>query len=179
MPLTLVTALAPARTLQIQPPEPLDRDSLLADIRAGKDRRLVVELTAYRQTEEPNRNFVRFSAAGLRKLARTAPGKPFLRDHRQDELDARAGTILESTIQSSDGATEIRQVAELSAPWATEKVLRGLMDQVSIGWWPNLSDEPRCTVCKNPMFSLDCPHFPGEVVNGKTVEMLYTDVDFL
>lgn len=188
-PLILRTALAPARSprLQMQRGDramdmaPPDREQMLADVVAGLDRRLQLDILAFQQlADAPNRNYVRFTPAAIRAMAGTFVGKPFLKDHEQCELEARGGVILSSTYDGAAGEGEIRQTVELSAPWAVEGMLRGLIDRFSIAWRPNTPMQPYCSVCEAPLFSLDCCHFPGDIVTTKSgdkvVEALYDDV---
>jgi Mu-like prophage I protein len=135
------------------------------------------------QSEKTNRNHVRFSEAALQRLAKSFVGRPFLRDHAQEELAARGGTIVASELVDLEGGAKgLRQTIEAVKPWAQEGLLDGTISTFSIGWSRNVTKEPLCTVCESPMFSRDCSHFPGDVATLKdgrqiTCERLYTDVD--
>lgn len=165
-----------------------ERETLLADAVAGLDRRLLVEAVVYQQaTDTVNRNFVRFKPSILKRFAASFVGQPFLRDHAQDQLEARGGTIVASEFLGDKDAGEIRQQIELSAPWAIEAALRGLMDRFSIGW-ANTSDVV-CSECNAPFHRSffgsfpSCDHFPGDIVGeGKDahpVEMIVMGAEAL
>lgn len=140
-----------------------DTEQLLADAVAQKQVEIEVDLLAYEQRPgEQNRNFVRFRDGSMMSIGRSGKGKPFLKDHRQYALDARAGTILSSSTEKrAEGDYAIRQTAKLTAPWAVEMALRGLLDSVSIGWHP--IGPVLCSVCDAPIFS-QCWHCPGDTL---------------
>lgn len=137
------------------------RDELLGKLAAHEYVELEVELLAYeQQAGRPNRKFLRFRDGLMLSLGRSAASKPFLRDHDQGDVMARGGTITASrTEKRAEGDYAIHQTAKLTAPWAVEQALRGLLDRVSIGWHPNAL--PHCTACKAEVFS-KCYHFPGD-----------------
>src|SRR5690349_17218474 len=69
------------------------RDELLGKAVRGEYVELVLDnVLAYVQTPAPNRNFVRFAEEALDALARSAVGRPWLRDHRQHDSSAVGGT---------------------------------------------------------------------------------------
>lgn len=159
-----------------------DREQLLADALAGKLVSLDVEAVTFIQRDTPNRNLVRFKAGVLQKLAPSFAGMPVLRDHEQHDTTARGGTIIESKLEdhpTEAGAKQIRQVLRLTAPWAVEMALRGLMDQFSIGW--HSSGGTVCSVCGEPMTALwfwliaDCDHELGAEYDGQVCQLEYTD----
>jgi len=159
-----------------------DRASLLMAARAGKlTQPVVIDALTFIQRETPNRNFVRFAPRALRRVAKTLAGVPFLRDHRQNNVDARGGTVVESTLENHPEGQAIRQTIELTKPWAQEAALDGTLDRFSIGWRAS-ADDVVCSVCENSFFGGACTHFPGdEVVTNdgakKTVEMMYMDAE--
>lgn len=140
---------------------PAVRDELLAKIAANEYVEIEIDLLAYEQKAgEPNRKHLRFRDGLMSSLGRSAVGMPFLRNHEQDDVMARGGTITASqTEKLGDGHYKIQQTTKLTAPWAVEHALRGLLDRVSIGWHP--TELPHCTVCKSEIF-LKCYHFPGD-----------------
>lgn len=137
------------------------RDEMLAKCAAGAYVELEVDVLAYEQkTGEMNRNFVRFRDGALVAMGRTGVGRPFLRDHEQQDAMARAGTIIASrTEKRGEGDYAVFQTAKLTAPWAVELALRGLLDTVSIGWNPTAP--VMCSACDAAIFSR-CYHFPGD-----------------
>lgn len=137
------------------------RDELLAKLAAGEYVELEVDLLAFEQKAgEPNRKFLRFKDGLMASLGRSAVGKPFLRNHDQGDVMARGGTIIAGqTEKRGAGDYAIIETAKLTAPWAVENALRGLLDRVSIGWHPGAL--PHCTVCKAEVFS-KCYHWPGD-----------------
>lgn len=160
------------------------REELLQKLHAGERLpSLTFDAVTFIQTPKPNRNYSRLSPAALQKLARTMVGKPFLRDHGQDELAARGGTIVSTTLEKVDETTyELHQQVEAVKPWAQEGLLDGTISMFSIGWSRNIPTDPVCTVCNNSIFSFECMHFPGDEVelnSGRKIicELLYTDVD--
>ena len=164
------------------------RDALLQEVRAGRLVRLELDAVVFAQTPEPNRKFVRFAPDMLERFAKSFEGAPFLRDHDQQDLAARGGTVLSSQLipdhrlrrYARQTVPAIRQTIQLVKPWAVEAALDGTLDRFSIGWFPNA--DVLCTACGNPMFSLDCEHFPGDEFDGeggskRRVELLYTDAE--
>lgn len=136
------------------------RDELLVRCAAGEHVEIDVDILAYEQrTGERNRNSVRFKDSALKALGRSGRGTPFLRDHNQHDSLSKAGVVLASATESADGAVAIRQTVRLTAPWAVEMALRGLMDAVSIGWRP--TGPVLCSACNAPVYT-KCWHWPGD-----------------
>lgn len=137
------------------------RDELLAKLAANDYLEVEVDLLAYEQKAGvPNRKFLRFRDGLMARLGASSATKPFLRNHDQADVMARAGTILSGkTEKRGDGDYAILQTVKLVAPWAVDHALRGLVDRASIGWHPNAM--PHCTVCKAEVFS-KCFHWPGD-----------------
>lgn len=162
--------------------EGADREQLLADAVAGKDVRLVAEALTFIQRDMPNRNMTRFKPGILRRLAKSFVGMPFLRDHRQEDSLARGGTILASElVDVADGEKGFRQTIELSAPWAVEMALRGLLDRFSIGW--HSAEGTVCSICEEPMSTFwgfvfsECDHMPGEGYDGTVCQLMFTSAE--
>lgn len=137
------------------------RDELLEACVAGRYVELEVDVLAYTQkTGERNRNSVRFRDGAMVALGRTGKGTPVLRDHNQhDSLSKGGAVIASSTEKLADGEYVVRQTWKLTAPWAVEMALRGLMDAVSIGWRPTGSI--LCSACNAPVYT-KCYHWPGD-----------------
>jgi hypothetical protein len=137
------------------------RDELLAAVAAGQHVELELSVLAFEQTEERNRNCIRFTPAAMAHLAKTAKGMPFLRDHEQYDSLAVAGRIVSATIVQADKVSTLMEVVTISAPWAVELALRGLISAVSIGW--RATGPVNCSVCKTPVFTR-CWHWPGDAL---------------
>lgn len=169
-----------------------ERDALLADAVAGRAVRLELEAVTYIQREGPNRNYVRFKRGILPSLAASFAGgaaggerggAPFLRDHEQHNALARGGTVLESKLIEHEGAPAFWMRIELTAPWAVELALRGLLDRFSIGW--STTGIYECSICGKDIFDWraerPCPHWPGQAyeVDGRRVkcEAVITDAE--
>lgn len=137
------------------------RDELLKKCMDGEYVELELEVKAFEQEAgKANRNFVRHRDGGLVALGRSGKGTPFLRDHRQGDSLARAGTVVASqTEKLAEGHYVIRQTVKLTASWAVELALRGLLSTVSIGWNP--IGPVMCSACNAEIFS-KCYHFPGD-----------------
>jgi hypothetical protein len=166
---------------------PGDRARLLADLRSNKGpTRILVEATVFEQGGGHNRNYVRFRPGVLRHLAASFRGVPFLRDHAQQDLAARGGTVLDSHFEpgADQGHGRIRQTIELVKPWAIEAALDGTLDRFSIGW--HNTRPPVCSACGAP-FALfggggGCDHLPGDEIASadgarRRVEILMTGAD--
>lgn len=144
------------------------RDEMLARCAAGQYVELELECMAYEQKPgEQNRNFVRFRDGAMLALGRSGVGRPFLRDHEQGDALARGGTILESqATKRGEGDYAIRQRVKLTAPWAVELALRGLLDTLSIGW--NATGDVACSVCSSNFYR--CSHALGQRYAMKTFD---------
>ncbi len=147
---------------------------------------LELDLVAYEQEAgKRNRNAVRFKDGKMLALGRTGRGRPYMRDHRQGDVTARGGTIIESaTTKVADGHYKVMQTVRLTEPSAVERALRGLMDSVSIGWNPTGPIE--CSACGKAVLVRGwCWHWPGDEIalNGgadkAVIEWIYTDAELL
>ncbi len=154
-----------------------DRRDLLAKVRAGEHVELTFKARTFVQRDgETNRNFVRFKPGMLGKFAKSFAGQVFLRDHGQHSLDDRGGTILSAELVKGEGEAAIDMELRAVKPWAVEGVLDGTIDRFSIGWTP--TEPVLCSVHKKPLRGLDgCRCWPGDVVDGETVEALFTGAD--
>ncbi len=137
------------------------RDELLQKLKTGEHVEIELDILAYEQKSgEFNRNFVRFRDGLMMKLGSSGKGKPFLRDHDQDDVRSIGGTIVASrTEKRGEGDYAIHMTVRLAAPWAVELALRDLLNSVSIGWHAN--ERPTCSACNVPVFS-KCYHWPGD-----------------
>jgi hypothetical protein len=165
-----------------------DREAMLADVRgnAGSTARLTMNIHCYVQGapgQAPNARAVRVRDGGLRALARSYRGAPFLRDHREGDLSARGGTIVGSElVELADGMKAIVQDVELAKPWAIEGVLDGTIDRFSTSF--ELVGAASCTICgegyANSWFGLGptCDHYPGETYQNKSGAQQLCEVEF-
>jgi hypothetical protein len=152
------------------------RDELLAKCTAGEFVELTIEIVAYEhKAGEPNRRHVRLSDEAVMSAARSAIGRPFLRDHEQANSLARGGTILESKgVRASDGRYEIRQRVKLTAPWAVDLALRGLLTFLSIGL--RATGPVLCSLCGTEFLDR-CGHMPGEITASGTCEWVFSSAE--
>jgi hypothetical protein len=126
----------------------------------------------YRQTVKPaaqggkaNANGFRFRNGGIRALARTFRGKPFLTAHDRGDVRARGGTINDAFASEMPGDLEMAIYFDITAQsaWAIEGLKNGTIDRFSFGVMP--SGEAMCTVHGVPVWSTDeCWCWPGETV---------------
>lgn len=172
---------------------PATRDEMLAKLAAGQYVEIEIDVLAYEQ--EPgvsNRKYVRVRDGAMMTFGRSGKGKPFLRDHEQWDVNARAGTILTSaTAKLGEGHYAVKMTAKLTAPWAVKLALLELLTAVSVGLHP--IGPVMCSACNEPVFTT-CWHYPGDRLaekvgdDGKTrklrdrsgsilVEWIYTDVE--
>ena len=151
-----------------------DRAGLLQRLRAGEHIELEANITAFIQRDTPNRNFVRIKPGALPMMSTSFRGQPFLRDHASYELDARGGTILDSTFKhNEDGSKAISMRVKAVKPWAVEGLLDGTIDRFSIGF--RRTGPVLCSLDEQPLYGRGCcDHWPGDLVDGKVCEALYT-----
>lgn len=155
-----------------------ERKELIARVRAGEVIELELEAVTFIQRETPNRNFVRIAPKILSAFAKSFAGQPFLRDHAQDEQQARGGTIITSKLEAGDeGEKQIRMRLKLVKPWAVESALDGTLDRFSIGW--HRTSPSDCSICKGPWLAPTCDHWPGllDAKTGKVAELIVTGAD--
>jgi hypothetical protein len=148
------------------PITPEVREELLAKCARNEYVEIDVPLLAYEQwdfekfPDKDNRNFVCFRDGEMPSLGRSGRRNPFIRDHEQRNALARGGTIVSSDTKTpQEGHRQIFQVARLTAPWAVDAYLRGLMTSVSIGWHP--TGPVLCSACNAPVME-KCWHWPGD-----------------
>lgn len=158
-----------------------EKDRMLQAVRSnapGAPMRLVLTAVTYLQPETPNLKFARMKPAALRAFVESSPGSPFLRDHEQENLLARGGTVLSSKLITRNGAPAIEQSLELVKPWAIEGVLDGTIDRFSIAW--SSPDGVECSVCGQQMFGRmsTCSHWPGDSYASSDGEMKVCEMLF-
>lgn len=142
------------------------RDELLEAVKAGRYVELEIDMLAYEQEAgKRNRNSVRFRDGSMMSLGRTGVGNPFLKDHDRWSMESKGGTIIASSTEKlGEGNYRITQTAKLTAPWAVELALRGLLDAVSIHW--GYQGAVTCSACDAPIFT-QCWHLPGDTLTEK------------
>lgn len=157
------------------------RKKLLASVMAGEHVELELELLAFEQkTGERNLQCVRIRDGAMLAFGRSAKGRPFLRDHQQGSVLSRGGTITDSATEKlDDGHYVVRQTVTLTAPWACEMALRGLLDSLSVNITP--TSTVTCSVHGGGVFE-ECFCWRGdEVVDAdgvkQIVEWVYNDAD--
>jgi hypothetical protein len=154
-----------------------DRKDVLASLADGEAVELEIDVEAFFQEDGvSNRNFLRFKKSILNKLGKSFAGMPFIRDHEQNDVRARGGTILQSkAIKEASGKTTFVMTLSVSAAWAVEGILNGTIDRFSIGWIHPSLESVLCSECKTPVFS-DCFHLPGDTCEGGSrVEFIFTE----
>ena len=93
----------------------------------------------------------------LAGLARGFVGAPFLRNHDEEDIESRDGTVIASGLQAgADGVTELRQRIRLTTQRDRQALAEGQIDRFSIafdvaGW--------KCSICGEDW--LQCDHWPG------------------
>lgn len=145
------------------------RDELLAKVAAGEYVEIEIDLLAFEQKPGLfNGKFVRFADPAMLALGKSGVGMPLLRDHEQGNVQARAGTVVASKAEDLGGGHwRLIQTAAVTAAWAVELVLRGLIDRFSIGW--RATAPVLCSACNKPVFSA-CYHWAGDRLREQVVD---------
>lgn len=133
----------------------------------------------YRQTLEaaarggkPNRNYFRFRNEGVRALARSFRGQPFIMGHNWGDPRARGGTIADAWAEQIDAELLVFFDVVATEEWAVQGFESGTIDRFSFGVDP--MGEIICTVHEAPIWSADeCCCCPGAEVDGMVVEFEY------
>lgn len=154
-----------------------ERRGLLERLRAGERLELGAEVVGFLQRETPNRNFVRFRAGILPSFSTSFRGVPFLRNHDGRDIAARGGKVVDTTFEHRDDGTKaIRFRLHLVKDWAVEGFLDGTIDRFSIGW--ARTGPVLCSLDDKPLWGPGCcSHWPGDVVEGRVCEVLYTGAE--
>lgn len=138
-------------------------------------------VVGYRQTVEPavrggkaNRQGVRFRNGGLRAMARTFRGQPFLTGHNWSDTRARGGTVFDAWVEEVEG--ELLMLFELlvTEDWAIRGFENGTIDRFSLA--ADFLGEILCTLHDVPIWSEpECCCWPGMEVDGQVVEFEVED----
>jgi len=136
---------------------------ILAKIETGEIDHLDFQAKVF--LEGRNRNYVRFQQDEMDNFAQTFVGRPFLRNHDEDNIESRDGTILESFIR--DGS--IYQNIKLTTRKGMLSLVEGQIDRFSIGWF---YDKITCSICNQDFRS--CPHYPGRLYDDNLCEVVFS-----
>lgn len=146
------------------------RDEMLQACRDGKHVELTLVIDAYQQKlGMANRNFVRIHDQDLNSFADSGKGQPFLKDHLQDDSMSVAGSIIKSNGgELPNGTFNVGLEVKLTAPWAVDLALRGLLNTVSVSW-RSRSGVVKCSACDAQVFT-QCSHWKGDTLSEKIVD---------
>jgi hypothetical protein len=142
-----------------------DRAVILPKIESGKLDHIDFKATTFRAAK--NKNHYVFQDKDLDHFATSFEGQPFLRNHDTYDIDARDGTITESTLEG----TAFKQTIRLTTRRGMTDFVEGKIDRFSIGWF---YDDVLCSICNLSWFSYECSHSPGrtyKVGESKTEKM--------
>ncbi len=110
------------------------RKELLQRLHNGEHIEIEFDAETYVQRDTPNSKFVRFKPSILKKVAASAVGSPFLRDHDTNSLLAKGGKIVASWHEkNSKGEDVFVQTVRLKKRWAVECALDGTLEKFSVG----------------------------------------------
>ena len=129
------------------------RAELLPKIESGEIDHLDFQARVF-SPHAVNLNPYRFKLEDMETFAKSFEGQPYLRDHNTYSIDARDGTLIDS---SYDGEW-INQQVHLTTRRGMLDYIEGKMDRFSIGWF---YDDAQCSICDDSFFGRDCEHFPG------------------
>lgn len=132
--------------------EPRTKAELISGIESGEIEHLDFEAVVFKGGK--NRNFYRLADQELPTFAPSFEGRPFLRNHDQDDIDSRDGTILFSYTQGDKIVQNIR----LTTRKGMLSLVEGQIDRFSIGWF---YDKITCSICHQDF--RNCSHWPGRV----------------
>lgn len=144
------------------------RDEMLERCAAGKHVELEMLIDAYQQKAGVrNRNNVRIADTDLVKFAKTGKQRPFLKDHDQNNTMSKAGVIIQSVGEDVDGTFNVKLTVKITALWAVDLALRGLLDTVSVSW--RAQGAVKCSACDEQIF-VNCWHTPGVRLTEKIID---------
>jgi len=131
------------------------RLELRKQLKAGELASIVFDAVVFRTGQ--NANFLRFRDEDLPSLAESFGGKPFLRNHDDQHIESRDGTVQSSLLKGS----EFIQSIKLTTEQGMTSFLEGQIDRFSISW--NKWKDVLCSVCGESWInSKDCNHWPGK-----------------
>ncbi len=161
------------------------RKELIERSRRGDQIELLMRAVTFQQHDErPDANFTDFSASALNRMAKSAPGTPFIRGHRLHDEESAGGYCVSCEVEKTeDGTRRLVEEIAVTKPWAVQSLLDGTMRQFSIGARAvgRLADVIECRGCGQNVFA--CGHAPGEVIETRsgprTVVWRYRDARML
>jgi len=142
------------------------RAEMLPKIESGEIDHLDFHARVYRQDTKNHNPYV-FQDKDIEQFANSFEGQPFLRNHDTYDIDARDGTIIDSTLEGSS----FKQTVRLTTRRGMTDFIEGKIDRFSIGWY---YDDVLCSICNLSWFSYECTHSPGhtyKVGESKTEKM--------
>jgi hypothetical protein len=101
-----------------------------------------------------NLNHFYFRDEDLAGFAASFAARPFLRDHDEEHIESRDGTVRRSWL---DGG--FRQTIELTTARGIKSFAEGQIDRFSIGWFYS---GITCSICGKPWISDECSHWWGQ-----------------
>jgi len=110
------------------------------------------EILAFKQGKNEN-NFA-FNNSELDFFGKSFTNKPFLRNHDQQRIESRDGTIIAS--HNDNGA--FKQHIKLTTEQGIKDFIQGRIDRFSIGW---KFDTMTCSICGLDYLDFDCMHTRG------------------
>ena len=128
-----------------------DRAVILPQIESGELDHIDFTARVYR-ADTRNHNPYIFQAKDLDGFAASFEGQPFLRNHDTMDIDARDGTIIDSSLEGST----FKQTVRITTRRGMTDFVEGKIDRFSIGWF---YDDILCSICNQSWFT--CSHMPG------------------
>jgi hypothetical protein len=146
--LPVLRSLPIVETLQLP-----NRAELLPKIESGEIDHIDFSARVYRKDTQNHNPYV-FQDKDLDSFAGSFEGQPFLRNHDTSDIDARDGTIIDSTLEGQ----QFKQTIRLTTRRGMTDFVEGKIDRFSIGWF---YDDVLCSICNQSWFSYECTHSPG------------------
>lgn len=166
-PLPILQSLPVTAKLNLPP-----RAEILPQIESGELAYLDFEARVYGTGK--NRNPYTFKDDDLQNFAASFEGMPFLRNHDTMNIEARDGTIIDSTLEGQ----AFKQTIRLTTRRGMTDFIEGKIDRFSIGWF---YDDALCSICNETWFSSTCNHWPGskykvgEAKTEKTCTLIFVN----
>jgi hypothetical protein len=127
-----------------------DKAETLRKIESGEIDHLDFQAVVFKTGK--NKNYYAFSQDELPRFAGSFAGRPFLRNHDEDNIESRDGTIMRAYQQGAEFIQDIR----LTTRKGMTSLVEGQIDRFSIGWfW----DKVTCSICNQDF--RQCYHYPG------------------
>ena len=123
---------------------------LIAGIESGEIDHLDFQALVFKGGK--NRNYYRLDESEIHTFAPSFIDRPFLRNHDQEDIDSRDGTI----INSWTNGNQIYQDIRLTTRKGMLSLIEGQIDRFSIGWF---FEKITCSICNQDFRT--CSHWPG------------------